>query len=186
MPERMIKAGKIRHERGRLLSVGAGLLLWHIVGVRDESLLQISPYGKLFSQYYPAFNLSHSGEWCVVVRSEGDIGVDIQKMNELHLHIAHRVYTMDEMDWMNEDPLQRFFVLWTLKESLMKATGLGFHLDPLSFDVLPLLDNKPVCIRGVSWYAATSNIDGYYFSVCGRGPIGELEWTPFPLSPHGQ
>ena len=176
MPARMEKAGRFRFERDRLLCIGAGLLLRRVIGIRDESELRTGAYGKLSAPGYPAFNLSHSGDWCVLVTDDDDIGVDLEKMDEKNLSVAPAVYTPGELAWMGEQPLERFHTLWTLKESLMKATGLGFQLRPDSFDALPFLQNKSVFLQERAWYAAESGIPGYRFSVCGTRPMGQPAW----------
>ena len=71
---------------------------------------------------------------------------------------------------------ERFFTLWTLKESLMKAAGLGLQLQPDSFEVLPFLRNEPVFLLGKEWYAAAGGVHGYCYSVCGLAPVGQLVW----------
>ena len=179
MPERMKKAYRYYFERDRLLCVGAALLMRQVAGVRDEAELRTGPFGKLSAPGYPAFNLSHSGDWCVLVKGDQDIGVDIEKDDEKNLCVASTVYTPAEIDWMNEDPFDRFYTLWTLKESLMKATGLGFQLEPPGFEVLPFLQGRPVIQQEKEWFAATGKIPGYHFSVCTRTPIEELEWIEY-------
>ena len=179
LPARMKKARQYRFERDRLLCVGAGLLLLRVLGVRDESQLRTGSYGKPCAPGFPAFNLSHSGDWCVLVMSNADIGVDIEEMDEKHLSVAPAVFTPRELYWMNENPLERFHTLWTLKESLMKVTGSGFELQPSSFEVLPFLRGRPVYLQEKQWYAAAGSVPGYRFSVCGRAPVKALEWVAF-------
>lgn len=62
----------------------------------------------------------------------------------------------------------------------MKAMGLGLELSPNSFEVLPFLQGCPIPLRGRTWYAATGEVTGYRFSVCGRVPIEALEWVEYP------
>ncbi|MBR3019447.1 MAG: 4'-phosphopantetheinyl transferase superfamily protein [Clostridia bacterium] len=179
LPARMKKARQYRFERDQLLCVGAGLLLLRVLGLCDESRLRTGPYGKPYAPGFPAFSLSHSGDWCVLVMGDDGIGVDIEQMDESHLSVAPAVFTPGELDWMNEKPLERFHTLWTLKESLMKATGLGFELHPISFEVLPFLHGQSVYLQEKQWYAAAGEVPGYRFSVCGRVPIKALEWVVF-------
>ena len=182
MPERMKRAEKYRFERDRLLCIGGGLLMRHVVGIRDESDLSQGLYGKPFAPGYPAFNLSHSGEWCILVKGKSEIGADIEKIDENNLTAAHTVYTPRELSWMNEDPLERFYQLWTWKESLIKALGTGMYLEPKTFEVLPFIENQPLYMLGQSWYAASDSIPGYRFSVCASAPVGSLKWTELRLS----
>ena len=180
MPARMERARRYRFERDRLLCVGAGLLMSRVLGIHDESELRLGQFGKPCAPGYPAFSLSHSGDWCVLAMHTDDIGIDIEKIDERHLSIAPAVFTPGERNWMREHPLERFCTLWTLKESLMKATGLGLELSPNSFEVLPFLQDRPIALLGRTWYAATGEVTGYRFSVCGRAPIGALEWVEYP------
>ena len=177
MPERMKRAEKYRFERDRLLCIGGGLLMRHVVGIRDESELSQGPYGKPYAPGYPAFNISHSGEWCILVKGESDIGADIEKIDKNNLPAASAVYTPRELIWMNEDPLERFYQLWTWKESLIKALGTGMSLEPKTFEVLTFIENQPLWMYGQSWYAASDSIPGYRFSVCASAPVGSLKWT---------
>jgi len=177
MPMRMEKARKFRFERDRLLCIGAGLLLQRFANIRDESELRTGPYGKPFSPNGPAFSLSHSGDWCALVTGEGDVGMDIEKMDENHLSVAPVVFTPDERTWLAAESLERFYTLWTLKESLMKAVGLGFRLPPDSFEVLPFLRNEAIDLFGKKWYAAFGGVPGYRFSVSSTMPVGQPVWV---------
>ena len=106
----------------------------------------------------------------------GEIGVDIEKIEPTHLNIASSVYTVDEITWMNESPLERFHILWTWKESAMKAIGTGMSIEPISFEVLPFSQNKSIPLNGRQLYGKTDKIKDYRYSVCSTQPIEELEW----------
>jgi len=177
MPARMEKARRFRFERDRLLCIGAGLLLQRFAGIHDESELSTGPYGKPFSPGGPAFSLSHSGDWCALVTGEDDIGMDIEKTDEKNISVASAVFSSGERDWMEEEPVERFYTLWTLKESLMKAVGLGFRLPPDSFEVLPFLRNEAIDLFGKKWYAAFGGVPGYRFSVSSTMPVGQPVWV---------
>ena len=171
MPERAEKAGRFYREEDRLRCIGAGLLMMKAVGIRKESELRYGAYGKPFAPGYPGFNLSHSGPWCVLAMGEGDIGVDIEAPDEAHLCVAPMVYTPEEQAWMRESPLERFYMLWTWKESVMKAMGLGMKLEPGSFDVLPFTRNEPIALRGKRWYMKSGEMGGLRYSVCAAYPF---------------
>ena len=84
MPKRAARAGRFYHEKDRLLCLGGGLLMLNVLRIPDETVLQYGPNEKPFAPGYPAFNLSHSGEWCAFAAafagsagsegSEGSIG----------------------------------------------------------------------------------------------------------------
>lgn len=177
LPERMKKARSFRFERDRLLCMGAGFLLLEALGLRDESALRYGGNGKPFLPDGPAFNLSHSGQWCVLAVGAGEIGVDIEQLDERNLGIAPMVCTPDELAWMRRDPLERFHTLWTWKESVMKATGLGVALEPGRFEVLPFASGMPVLLRKTLWYARSGTLDGYRYSVCASRPFRRPRWV---------
>ena len=177
MPERAARAGRFRFEKDRLLCLGAGWLMMKGLGIRRESELRFGENGKPFASGYPAFNLSHSGAWCILATGEGQaIGVDIEEINEKHTDVAHHVYTAPELHWMEEDPLNRFFQLWTWKESVMKATGSGLKLEPRSFEVLPFARGEGIRMQEKTWYARGGAWDNCMFSVCTEEPAERIRW----------
>lgn len=178
MPQRMEKAKRFRFEKDRLLCIGAGYLMIQALGIRNESVLRYGANGKPFAPGYSAFSLSHSGQWCVLACGpQKNIGVDIEQMQENCMDVAPAVYTQRELAWMAADPVNRFFRLWTWKESVMKATGMGMSLAPQTFEVLPFSKGHPVFLQDRAWYARGGDLDGYSYSVCSDEPIGQLRWT---------
>ena len=173
MPKRMEKADRFRHETGRLHSMGAGFLMREAAGIRDESMLSYGKNGKPFVPGHPGFNLSHSGGWCVLALAGGtaQIGVDIEEVRTQHLNIAHFLFTDQEQAWIESEPgsyAGRFYTLWTLKESVMKATGEGLGLmRPSAFCVLPFIrtPGSSITIAGSCWYGM--HIDSPSGSRCG-------------------
>lgn len=91
------------------------------------------------------FNLSHSGEWVAIAVTEGaSVGVDIEQEKPLAQweSLVRRFFSEEEGRWLfSLEPhaqLQGFYRLWSLKESYMKATGLGFSMGLSCFSVLPV------------------------------------------------
>lgn len=83
------------------------------------------------------FNLSHSKNLTLLaIASQYEIGVDIEhtmvEPGTNHLDVAEHYFTPSECRWIHGaqrvDRLSRFFDLWTLKESYIKARGLGLSL----------------------------------------------------------
>ncbi|WP_394128788.1 4'-phosphopantetheinyl transferase family protein [Shewanella maritima] len=97
------------------------------------------------------FNLSHSGNWLLigVIHSKEDasmpiqLGVDIERRREsTNIHsILHHYFSKPEEAALlvlpESQQRERFFDLWALKESFIKATGLGLSLSlkAFSFDL---------------------------------------------------
>lgn len=84
------------------------------------------------------FNLSHSGSWAIAVFSTNRIGVDIERCDRKNDVIAiakHYFFEQELDDLLSEGECARdkFFDLWTLKESYMKARGDGLSLGLSNF-----------------------------------------------------
>jgi 4'-phosphopantetheinyl transferase len=85
----------------------------------------------------PAFNLAHSGNWCVcAVAKAGEIGIDIETLNtELdYAKLAELFFSVAEKRCLQACPQHRrrrfFFRIWTRKEAWLKGKGSGFS-DPV-------------------------------------------------------
>ncbi len=102
------------------------------------------------------FNLSHSGPWAVLaVTRKAPVGVDVElgKQTRDLMGIATNYYHPQETGHLQtlapEQQAAHFYRLWTLKEALLKATGVGisagleylnFHLEQeITVDLSPLL-----------------------------------------------
>jgi len=157
MPGRYVRSRKYLRREDRLRCLGAGYLMHRVLGIA-ESELRYGEYGKPCTPGRAEFSLSHGGNWAVLATDSYPVGVDIEPMNAANLDIAQRVFTAGELRWMQIDPVPRFHMLWTIKESIMKGTGLGMQLNPAQFDVLPI--GGPNCIHGNTWYTAWMTHDG--------------------------
>lgn len=91
-----------------------------------------------------SFNVSHSSDRILLgVTRENALGVDIEAVApaRVALDVAHRCFSARELAALMALPpasqVQRFFEYWTLKESYVKAVGMGLSLplDSFSFDL---------------------------------------------------
>lgn len=80
------------------------------------------------------FALTHSGEYVGCIISEMPCGIDIERHSEKRDYekIARRVLTENESELVNNR--DDFYNIWTLKESVMKAVGIGLSLDMTKID----------------------------------------------------
>jgi 4'-phosphopantetheinyl transferase len=83
------------------------------------------------------FNISHSGDWVVCAIDNKPIGIDVETIKPIDLNIARRFFTVEEYNHlMKKDEYNRiryFYMLWTLKESYIKAIGKGLKIPLNSF-----------------------------------------------------
>ncbi|WP_052088031.1 4'-phosphopantetheinyl transferase family protein [Paenibacillus wynnii] len=85
------------------------------------------------------FNVSHSGDWVVCAVDSDAIGIDIEQKGNIDLEIARRFFTSQEYRYIwGGDPvtrIDRFYEIWTFKESYIKAVGKGLTIPLQSFEV---------------------------------------------------
>ena len=136
---RLAAAARLRRREDRALAVGSGLLLAHAVRqTRPEQLLPLdvkaAPGGKPFLPELPEFHfsISHSGTWAVCAVFDHPVGVDIEQVAESMQEVVQRAFSPAEQVALRALPeAERSAAAcetWVLKESYMKATGLGFQL----------------------------------------------------------
>lgn len=100
-----------------------------------------------------SFNISHTDGLvaiAIAVSGYGDIGVDVENVDArvAPIDIARAYFAPAELAALQQEPMPRralaFFRYWTLKESYIKARGLGLQLplDQFSFQLLPDLSLK--------------------------------------------
>jgi 4'-phosphopantetheinyl transferase len=92
------------------------------------------------------FNISHTdGLIAIAVTRHGDVGVDVEnaEARRAPIDVAGACFAPAEVAALHQEPAARqsraFFRYWTLKESYIKARGLGLSLplDQFSFHLLP-------------------------------------------------
>lgn len=98
------------------------------------------------------FNISHTpGLIVIAVSASADVGVDVERgdRNPRVLELAHRYFSTRELADLRalapQRQVERFLRLWTLKESYIKACGMGLAipLDSFSF----LLENGDIDVE---------------------------------------
>lgn len=195
--ERRKKIDQFLFQKDKLLSLAAELLLGE--ALRREGIHSWKVYygdnGKPYiDNLY--FNLSHSGEQVMCAVSEYEVGCDVEKVTDIDLEIARHFFYGTEYDRIMEqttvqEQREMFFRLWTLKESFMKATGLGMQL-PLDAFRIDISDRKEqqgkeiekkdglgseskICIcqkvnKENYYFKEYQGKNGYRYAVCGLVP----------------
>lgn len=99
------------------------------------------------------FNISHSGDYAVCVVSDREVGIDIQKIEKPNLQVAKRFFAKKEYEYILNQPDEKskteaFYRIWTLKESFVKAVGVGINLpfDSFEFD----MSEEKVCLKQIT------------------------------------
>lgn len=181
-PCRQQKIARIKPERDKCRSLGAGLALDHalqVYGLRERDMEYVfGEWGKPFFQAYPVihFSLSHSGAYAVCSIGEVPVGNDIEQVREGRLKVAERFFTEQELEFLHavqdeEEITQRMFRIWTMKESFLKVTGRGMTLSLKDFSVIVDARTDTARVEYGSGHAAYrmkeyDDIPGYRVAVC--------------------
>lgn len=178
LPEsRKKKAEKMKQERDKHLSVGAGLLIKHVLekaGIYGEEI-QYGSKGKPYIEGKEVFfNVSHSGEYAVCAVSDTEIGCDIEKIAKADMRLAKKCFSGYEYENLcgcetEEERNKLFFRYWTMRESYVKALGTGITTPFRSFGIVFEGENPKIRTESPEIEAHLTEIagpDGYCCSVC--------------------
>ncbi|MDN5285562.1 MAG: 4-phosphopantetheinyl transferase [Mucilaginibacter sp.] len=74
------------------------------------------------------YNVSHSGDWVMIAISNTEVGIDTEEMDQTfnYKEILADNFSKDEINYIaHQDSVNSFYLLWTRKEALTKATAQG-------------------------------------------------------------
>lgn len=133
--ERQKKAERFIFEKDRKLSIAASMLIAE--GLREygidekDVIYSYGKYGKPYFRDYPYihFNISHSASISCAVFSENEVGCDIEIIRDYDNDIALECFTLKERESIiaSSDSALAFTRLWCIKESFLKALGVGLE-----------------------------------------------------------
>ncbi|WP_343581224.1 4'-phosphopantetheinyl transferase superfamily protein, partial [Acinetobacter sp.] len=102
----------------------------------DKLIFAKHEHGKPFlSSHSLHFNHSHSQQYYALAMSERvqDIGIDVEEMDRKVRYDAlarHAFHPEEYQIWQQQDQdIEYWFRVWTTKEAILKASGLGIRLD---------------------------------------------------------
>ena len=134
IPKRYADSLKYQSIDARNATLLAGIMIYNNLGVEEKDF----KYNKLNKPYIdggPYFNVSHSKDYIVFAKSEKKIGIDIEPIDEKNMCIADYVFTDNEKEYVlngndNLSRIERLTKLWTIKESVFKASGTEARIEP--------------------------------------------------------
>ena len=97
------------------------------------------------------FNISHSKDLIVcAISSLGDIGVDVEKINELNIDDFKDQFSSLEYRRIHNSKsvLESFYEHWTQKEAIVKAHGSGLNIPLNTFEI----NNNSAIIANKQYY----------------------------------
>ncbi|MFD0589174.1 4'-phosphopantetheinyl transferase family protein [Paenibacillus sp. GCM10027627] len=185
--EKEAKAKRYRYVEDGLRSVAGEVLVRRMLCPDGESLKRSRPFytnacGKPMLEGRPdaCFNLSHSGSWVAAAFGSEPLGIDVETVREPDLVLAKRFFSSPEYEGLCRlEPSKqrdRFYELWTLKESYIKAIGEGLSISLRSFSIFYNEAEEPVLdAKAEGGYQLTRLVldSGYKLSVCSKQQCGE-------------
>jgi 4'-phosphopantetheinyl transferase len=157
------RADRFMRERDRVLYVAAHAALRRVLsgetGIAPATLaFTAEPAGKpLLLGPGPAFNISHTRGHVLIAVSDRPVGVDVEVLRPLDdaSRLARRVMTDAEFaGWLAlpaDLKIPAFLRMWCVKESWLKARGMGLHIDPASVESRIGLDQSIPDETGGPW-----------------------------------
>jgi len=83
-------------------------------------------------------SVTHSGSWWLCAFGDKPLGLDLQihRSQSDPEKLSRRFFHPREDGWLAQVGYERFFDLWSAKESWVKYAGMGFLRDPGTFSVV--------------------------------------------------
>lgn len=82
------------------------------------------------------FNISHSHGLIVLIVDEVPVGIDVELIRKYDDGLKNFISSEEEKEFIKDN--QSFFEVWTNKEALVKAAGLGIKEDIKTIPSLPI------------------------------------------------
>lgn len=110
------------------------------------------------------YNISHSGQYVVLVTAKTEVGVDVQEKKPARMEaLAKRYFSKEEWQVFaecknEEEKKDLFYYIWCRKEAYGKYLGTGLNTEVLQTNVLVDLED----IQFIEYEA----VEGYQISIC--------------------
>lgn len=145
----------------------------------NQIVINKSYYGKPYiDKTELCFNVSHSKDWIICALCYGSVGVDIECIRSFNIDQKMKKYfSVNEWSYImsSQNRIERFFEIWTIKESYLKYLGLGLNKRLSSFDVLSKNNQYSVIDESRNTeqiHIYTTNFEkNYKLSVCSEMDI---------------
>lgn len=139
----------------RLLAQETGL-------ASDTLMFELGAHGKPVLAWpgAPVFNVSHSGAYALIaIARGGQVGVDIETVQPMRdvPALAEQTLLPGELELCGHGrDVEAFFQLWTIKEAVLKAWGVGIAQHLSAFEALELTrSDLPLRIAAPERWPAT-------------------------------
>lgn len=180
--EKRIKVNKFVNKKDKIQTIVADILIRSKLikkfDIRNENIsFNKNIYGKPYVDKIKKFkfNISHSGEYVVAAISGQEVGIDIEKIENIeYFDIAKNFFAKEELEYIisqnKQESLERFYDIWTLKESYIKFNGKGLSIPLNTFAIFFNNDNS-IKVNDNNHYTnhifnQINIVAGYKLAVC--------------------
>lgn len=179
--DKKYKIHRFVNKQDKIRSLIADILVRFIIMkkllIKNETIsFKRNDYGKPFLKGYQNFNfnISHSEDFVVCAIDEKPIGIDIEKINQIEYEeIWESFFSISEKDYIKrtiDNRLNRFYEIWTLKESYIKLYGKGLSIPLRSFSIA-IDENENISVimeneRKEYYFKMFDLDDEYKIAVC--------------------
>jgi len=147
-------------------AAGQFLLRWALSDeVYEKAEFAKNDHGKPYIVGMPIhYNISHSGQYVVLVTANREVGVDVQEKKSARMEaMARRFFSKEEWQafsecYSEEDKKDIFYHIWCRKEAYGKYLGTGLNTEVLQTNVLVEIEN----VQFIEYEA----VEGYQISIC--------------------
>lgn len=135
--QRREQALRYKHTFGQYCCLKSWLMLYKLVDISEyrDTEWQYNEHGKPYWENGPYFSISHCKQGIAVAIDDQPIGIDIETIRHADADLIAR--TMNEEERVEMDD-RKFTRLWTCKEAVVKAQGVGIQ----SFEQLQHIISK--------------------------------------------
>lgn len=153
--QRREQALRYKHTFGKFCCLKSWLMLYE--GLVDEGISGLGDFlynehGKPYWENGPYFSISHCQQGIAVALDEQPIGIDIEAIRHADADLIER--TMNEEERVGMDD-RKFTRLWTQKEAIVKAQGVGI----MSFEQLQTI------LENGEWRLESFEKENYIYSI---------------------
>ena len=146
----------------------------HLRIPNHQIIFDYTDHGKPILKNHPDFhyNLSHSGQWIVCACGNAPVGIDVEQVKPIEcVKMARHMFSAEESkDLESKDEVERlnyFYAIWTIKESYLKAKGVGLS-EPLDAFSIKVSEDGIIHISGQDGFFFKQYVveHNYIISIC--------------------
>lgn len=154
--QRREQALRYKHVLGQFCCLKSWMMLREMRGLVGE--WSYNEHGKPYIPDGPYFSISHCKEGIAVAIDDEPVGIDIESIRLADEDLIIRTMCAREQEEIRsaQDPARAFTRLWTQKEALVKAQGIGI----VSFEQL-----RDVRIQNSEFRIQTVENEKYIYSI---------------------